>query len=802
MAYNPSQNTHQLLRRAYAESTRRTIFFVGAGGSAESGVPTWTQLREDLHRQIDQIITEHSDEKDLESFRELEELRDKNDFWGYFSKAEMHWATTYKDYLEEVFDRSIEQKETPVVYKKLWEMKNVHQILTLNVDGLIERAFKEVDRTYKNTLLQYDGYAITDSQAFFARNAYCLLNLHGTIFQKSRWIMNETERRRLYEGESGKKYKAFLTWLFQSHNMVFVGINPQDIAISHAIQTAEKTGLLGKHFWICPTPSPDVKRWAQKNDIRLIEYVPQKDADGNSIHSSDICAILDDLERFIASDPPIELPIRRDAIDPSSIPDPQNLVGKMNSDRRDAMTLLDGAATHIGREHGFSSPPIDDFIKKNTIAIQIATSLDTTIPQFDQLFEYKLVSKVQGGGSSTVWLCEDIENDGNYVIAKVLNGNRHEDKTERQSFRRGIESLYLLNDLENRVSPKYISHIELPLSVIMENIPGSTLFDVVSNSEIESYLDGIKLFLKICNALRICHLSDGNVLHRDLKPGNIIFTNWYPGYEVMDLLLSEIRLINFDLSWHRFSIGNTKAISADEAGYYAPEQKGSRNTLPPRSASTDVYMLGMIFYFLISGEHPPEGGAGLADWEKRVSEHVNRNFEEKIVRNRVLRIIMSMTKTDMTDRTDIEAVIADASNILAFKEKRISDVDHDFLVENILCSFDRRYVWDSGRLEGRIMSVPQTELKVRYVQRGMRCEIEFFRTRDDGATRASFGEKISRRIQNARQMLVDAGWDCDIEGGNLKSLKASIQVSVIAGREDLGTSEMTEIGEHLLSHIE
>lgn len=388
-----------------------------------------------------------------------------------------------------------------------------------------------------------------------------------------------------------------------------------------------------------------------------------------------------------------------------------------------------------------------------------------------------------------------------FLRCKTLNGNSHDDKTERQSFRRGIESLQLLGSAGLSVSPKYVFHIELPLAVIMEYVSGSNLREIIENNVLTNGYEKLKIFDSICRSVRACHMSSGNVLHRDIKPGNIIFKDWFIGYEASDLLEELVRLINFDLSWHRYSSGNTKSISADEVGYYAPEQKLSKNTFPPRTAKTDVYMLGMVLYYLIAQEHPPEGGARLYDWRDVVFRQVGTCFDG-IARNRMSRLILSMTEIDIDDRIDTEAVLAEVGNIFEFERQRYDSVDHDFLVENLLACLGREYDWDGGRLEGRVRTVVNANFTIRYLPKGMKCEVHFYRSREEGAARASFGRRINERIQEARQTLTDAGWEYELGGGVVKSLNASLPVRVLARRPNLGVNEITTVANRLLSSIE
>lgn len=803
MSYDAGQGTLKLLKRSYAEKTRRTIFFVGAGASTEAGLPTWHDLREALHSAIDGTVDSGSASKvTLDNFRELESLRANNDYWGYFEHAEQNWGTTYNDALKNALDIDYSKVPLPVVYEKLWSMRNVRQIATLNVDGLLNDAFRANSRTKSATLLPYDGYSVTDSQTFIAKDAYCCLNLHGTVYQKSRWVMNGAERRKLTEGGSSHKYRAFLTWLFQSHNVVFVGVNPEDVAVSPALQLAQGSGILGEHYWICPTPSDRTRRWAEKNGVRLIIYQPEHLADKEYVHSSTICSILDDLENYTAPEPEVKLPESHAPVELKDLPEAAELAKLMLTDRSKSIELLSGAAVSVGRNCDFCGPQFDSFIKQHSLPIQMATALDSRVSGHDVIGKYKLLEKIQGSGSSSVWLTEDVDQNGAYMIAKILNGAVHEDEAERQSFRRGIMSMYLLNGSNSPIAPKYVDHFETPLVVIMEHVTGSSLRDVVGSGLFNEPSDALNIFNIICRSVRSCHTSDGRVLHRDLKPGNIIFEDWFAGYEKSQLLETSARLINFDLSWHRYSSGNTKAISAEESGYYAPEQKVSKNVAPPRSAATDTYMLGMILYYLISSEHPPEGGARLIDWPDQVRKFVSRKFRISTASNRVTRLILSMTTPEMHERLDIEAAQAEIESLLYFMSGDFKKVDHDLLVEHLLAETGREYTWITKRIEGRVNTSLQASFTMRYQLKGMKCEVEFHRSRGDADNRSSFGPRINQKIQESMQTLCDAGWQCELGTGVVKVMKASIRLVDLLSKSDLGASEIRIISDRLLSNFD
>lgn len=137
------------------------------------------------------------------------------------------------------------------------------------------------------------------------------------------------------------------------------------------------------------------------------------------------------------------------------------------------------------------------------------------------------------------------------------------------------------------------------LVVIMEYLSGRTLEDEVRNAENGRDL-AYRLFPQICDAATELHESLGKpVIHRDIKPSNIMVT-W-----------DNVYLIDLGIA-RSFSEGATADTRQFGTRSYAPpEQFGYKQT----DVRSDVYALGMLLYFMLTGETPDPmlAATGFAD---------------------------------------------------------------------------------------------------------------------------------------------------------------------------------------------
>ena len=132
--------------------------------------------------------------------------------------------------------------------------------------------------------------------------------------------------------------------------------------------------------------------------------------------------------------------------------------------------------------------------------------------------------------------------------------------------------------------------------MVMEYIPGKSLFDLVKNEGVGPFRvpDAARLFLKVVDGLEAAHRA--GLVHRDIKPSNIMIT---PEGEAKLLDLGLARALDDETGLTR---ANTVLGTLD---YASPEQLRDAAKADVRS---DLYSLGCTLYFALSGSPPFEGG--------------------------------------------------------------------------------------------------------------------------------------------------------------------------------------------------
>jgi non-specific serine/threonine protein kinase/serine/threonine-protein kinase len=225
----------------------------------------------------------------------------------------------------------------------------------------------------------------------------------------------------------------------------------------------------------------------------------------------------------------------------------------------------------------------------NTVAAPGA-ALRAETPPPRTIGPYRVLRELGHGGMGVVYLGERA--DGQYrkqVAIKLITSGRSDVRMERR-FRRERQ---ILAQLEHNGIARLLDGGTTPAGqpyFVMEYVEGLTLVDY-GDSQRLGITARLRLFLEVCDAVAYAHQQ--LVVHRDLKPGNILVTkDGVP--KLLDFGLG--RVVDSEDGEDETLAGFPLMTPA----YASPEQVRGE----PYTVSSDVYSLGVILYELLSGRRP------------------------------------------------------------------------------------------------------------------------------------------------------------------------------------------------------
>jgi eukaryotic-like serine/threonine-protein kinase len=220
-----------------------------------------------------------------------------------------------------------------------------------------------------------------------------------------------------------------------------------------------------------------------------------------------------------------------------------------------------------------------------------------------KLGPYEIQSALGAGGMGEVYRARDTRLDRT-VAVKILPSTLSSNPEALQRFDREARAISSLN--HPNVCQLYDVGLQDGTSyLVMEYLEGETLADRLSKGPLP--LDQVlKCGIEICEGLEKAHRS--GVIHRDLKPGNIMLTK--SGAKLMDFGLAKPVTPASSAS-----SGLTQTVATPQhpltmAGmvvgtfqYMAPEQLEGRES----DARSDIFALGAVLYEMVTGKRAFEG---------------------------------------------------------------------------------------------------------------------------------------------------------------------------------------------------
>jgi non-specific serine/threonine protein kinase/serine/threonine-protein kinase len=215
-----------------------------------------------------------------------------------------------------------------------------------------------------------------------------------------------------------------------------------------------------------------------------------------------------------------------------------------------------------------------------------------------QQFEgYRIERLLAEGGMGEVYLGEDLQLKRR-VALKLIKGHATKDIVLRFQSERQI----LANLKHANIAQLYEAGATsdgLPFFA-MEYVEGESIDKFVANRELPLN-ERLKLFRTVCSAISYAHQN--LIIHRDIKPGNILVTE-----------NGEPKLLDFGIAKLLHDNGESPDATATmfralTPQYASPEQVRGE----PIATASDVYSLGVLLYELLTGQRPYRLKRGTAD---------------------------------------------------------------------------------------------------------------------------------------------------------------------------------------------
>ena len=199
---------------------------------------------------------------------------------------------------------------------------------------------------------------------------------------------------------------------------------------------------------------------------------------------------------------------------------------------------------------------------------------------------YEILEKIGNGGMATVYKAQD-KILKRYVAVKVLRDEFTTDEEFIRRFNTEAQSAASLAH-QNIVSIYDVGNEDNIYYIVMELIQGKTLKQIIDESGVLPWKWSLNISIQIASALEVAHKN--NIVHRDIKPHNIIITE--DGIaKVTDFGIAKA-VSNSTITAFGTTIGSVH--------YFSPEHARGGFT----DAKSDLYSLGVVMYEMLTGRVP------------------------------------------------------------------------------------------------------------------------------------------------------------------------------------------------------
>jgi eukaryotic-like serine/threonine-protein kinase len=217
---------------------------------------------------------------------------------------------------------------------------------------------------------------------------------------------------------------------------------------------------------------------------------------------------------------------------------------------------------------------------------------------------YRLIAPLGEGGMATIWRAVDEQLDRE-VAVKILRPQFSADSGFAARFKQEARSAGGLSH------PNIVGVYDYGTDgengeqyIVMELVTGRDLSTILAERGSLSVDDSARIAIGVASALEVAHRK--GIVHRDVKPGNILITD-----------AGDVKVTDFGIA--RAVSEASMTVTGTTLGsvhYFSPEQaRGDEVT-----GASDVYSLGIVLYQMLTGRRPFEADTAAAVALKRLNE--------------------------------------------------------------------------------------------------------------------------------------------------------------------------------------